>query len=36
VQGKIAFGKSWRVKPDDELLYRLKEHYGEQGVSLGY
>jgi DNA polymerase-3 subunit alpha len=36
VQGKIAFGKSWRVKPDDELLYRLKEHYGEQGVSLSY
>ena len=36
VQGKIAFGKSWRVKPDDELLHRLKEQYGEQGVSLGY
>ena len=36
VQGKIAFGKSWRVKPDDELLHRLKEHYGEQGVSLSY
>ncbi len=36
VQGKIALGKSWRVKPDDELLYRLKEHYGEQGVSLSY
>ncbi len=24
------------VKPDDELLHRLKEHYGEQGVSLSY
>jgi DNA polymerase-3 subunit alpha len=36
VQGKIAFGKSWWVKPDDELLYRLKEHYGEHGVSLSY
>lgn len=36
VQGKIAFGKSWQVKPDDELLHRLKEHYGEQGVSLSY
>ena len=36
VQGKIVFGKSWQVKPDDELLHRLKEHYGEQGVSLSY
>jgi len=36
VQGKIAFGKTWRVKPDDELLHRLKEQYGEQGVSLDY
>lgn len=36
VQGKIAFGKSWQVKPDDELLHRLKQHYGEQGVSLSY
>jgi len=36
VQGKIAFGKTWQVKPDDELLHRLKQHYGEQGVSLSY
>lgn len=36
VQGKIVLGRSWRVKPDDELLYRLKEHCGEQGVSLSY
>ncbi len=36
VQGKIAFGESWRVKPDDELLHRLKQQYGAQGVSLSY
>ncbi|MAM71911.1 MAG: DNA polymerase III subunit alpha [Gammaproteobacteria bacterium] len=36
VKGKIALGKSWRVRPDDDLLHRLREHYGEQGVSLSY
>jgi len=36
VQGKIVLGKSWRVRPDDDLLHRLREQYGAQGVSLSY
>lgn len=36
VQGKIALGKSWHVRPDDDLLHRLRQQYGEKGVSLSY
>ncbi len=32
----IAIGESWRVRPTDELLYRLRQLVGEQAVRIDY
>jgi len=34
--GNIALGEQWRVFPEDELLIKLRDYYGQQSVSLVY
>lgn len=35
-KGRIVLGEIWRLKPEDELLLRLKERFGENRVQLHY
>jgi DNA polymerase-3 subunit alpha len=35
-QAEVILGDEWRVKPDDDLIENLKDHYGEDHVHLDY
>ncbi len=35
-EGVIVLGKAWSVRPDDELLHRLRENYGIDSVALKF
>jgi DNA polymerase III subunit alpha len=35
-RGSILLGAAWRVRPHDDLLHRLREHFGDKGVTLNY
>ena len=35
-KGEIQLGNEWTIKPDDELLTRLKDRFGDDKVSLCY
>jgi len=34
--GLVELGDSWKVSPEDELLIKLRDRYGQQAVSLMY
>lgn len=36
VRGSISLGEAWRVLPDDALLQKLRENYGNDNVNLSY
>ena len=36
VRGNIVLGQKWRVTLHDDLLYKLKEQYGENRIALNY
>ena len=36
VKGNIILGNDWRVTLDDDLLIKLRQHYGEQHIALNY
>jgi hypothetical protein len=36
VRGSLTLGPQWRVQPDDELLSRLRERFGNASVALNY
>jgi len=35
-EGDICLGQSWKIMPDDQLMYDLKKQYGQQNVQLVY
>jgi DNA polymerase-3 subunit alpha len=35
-KASIKLGADWQVLPSDDLLQRLKDHYGEENVALNY
>ncbi|MEZ5528540.1 MAG: DNA polymerase III subunit alpha [Porticoccaceae bacterium] len=35
-QGEIALGEQWAVSPEDELLHKLRDLFGSQGVQLRF
>jgi DNA polymerase-3 subunit alpha len=35
-KGRVKLGTQWRVQPSDELIQRLKDHFGQNRVRLSY
>ena len=35
-KAKLSLGADFKVEPNDDLLYRLKHHYGDDNVTLNY
>lgn len=35
-EGKIQFSRDWYINPEDELLHKLRDNYGNSAVQLQY
>ena len=35
-RAQLRLGDAWRIRPEDELLARLRDQYGSKNVSLHY
>ncbi len=35
-KGQVKLGQQWQIQPSDELIQRLKDRFGENGVRLNY